>query len=336
MHFGALVCPVGSLSTSNIMKRTFITFIAAVAMLSMCLCACEHENGRNGEEGEEGLVGGFNTAGASNALYSVAPGKQVRFSRGNLRYNPALNVWGFAENQYDFVGKDNKYISETYNNWIDLFGWGTSGWESGAVTYQPWASDEVDTHYWVGGYYANGLFGETEQADWGVYNAIANGGNLAGLWRTMRIGEWEYLLDSNDVRKGKWGFAKIGSDTYGMVILPDEWKLPQGVSFTPSDGTRDNSPLNTYSYDEWATMESGGAIFLPAASIRSGTTVSDDFEGNHRGSYWSASYYYTLECYTLTFDNYYLNEGEGNVTMRTNIKRPRHIGCSVRLVQDKK
>lgn len=318
------------------MKRIFVSFFAAVMMLSVCLCACERENGGNGEEGEEGLIGGFNGAGVSNAVFSVGPGKRVRFSKGNLRYNAAFNAWKLADNQYDYVGKDNNNIASDYNGWIDLFGWGTSGWESGAVAYQPWDTTTIDSNYWVGGYWGNGLFDGYEQADWGYHNIIVNGSGLAGFWRTLKIGEWRYLLDSNDVRKDKWGFAKIGNDKYGMVILPDAWKLPQGVTFQPSDGTRDNSPLNSYSLDEWGIMESGGAIFLPSASIRSGAIVSGDFEGNHRGSYWSSSCHYTMTSYDVTFDTWYLNEGDGNLTLRTDLKRPRHIGCSVRLVRDEK
>jgi glycosyltransferase involved in cell wall biosynthesis len=52
-------------------------------------------------------------------------GKKVIFSQGNLQYNPAENIWRFAEKQYDMIGADNANISPTYNGYIDLFGWGT-------------------------------------------------------------------------------------------------------------------------------------------------------------------------------------------------------------------
>ena len=320
------------------MKTNLVTLFAVLAMFSASLVACgEKENNGEGEGEGESLVGGFNSIGASNSLFSVAPGKQVRFSRSNLRYNPFLNVWGFADNQYDYVGKDNEKIAADYNGWIDLFGWGTSGWNGGAVAYQPWATDAVDTHYWVGGNWTNGLFGPGADGDWGVYNAVANGGNVTGMWRTLKIDEWKYLLDSNEVRAGKWGLGQIGKDSYGLVILPDEWKQPDGVTFSPSDGTSgEGSPLNTYSYDQWNKMESAGAVFLPSASLRTELQVSDDFSGNHRGTYWMASYYYRTTAYTLTFDTWYLNESEGDVTLRTDMTRPRHVGCSVRLVQDQK
>ncbi len=77
--------------------------------------------------------------GAINGKFSVASGKQVYFSKGNLQYQASSNTWRFAEHQYDFVGDDtngnvsvgsdkcnNALISSSYTGWIDLFGWGTS------------------------------------------------------------------------------------------------------------------------------------------------------------------------------------------------------------------
>ena len=73
--------------------------------------------------------------------FSVSAVKKVRFSQGNLQYCASSNIWRFAESQWDYVGSqnplhgnpcgtvtgsDNGNISQTYNGWIDLFGWGTS------------------------------------------------------------------------------------------------------------------------------------------------------------------------------------------------------------------
>ena len=64
--------------------------------------------------------------GALPGLFSVGEGKQVYFSKGNLQYRATTGTWRFAEHQYDIVGKDNNKISETYDGWIDLFGWATT------------------------------------------------------------------------------------------------------------------------------------------------------------------------------------------------------------------
>ena len=75
-------------------------------------------------------------------------GDKVIFSQGNLQYQASTGTWRFAENQYDYVGNatlgnvyengvkcNNALISDSYTGWIDLFGWGTSGYNHGAVCY---------------------------------------------------------------------------------------------------------------------------------------------------------------------------------------------------------
>lgn len=66
------------------------------------------------------VVGGFDENGASNAVFSVADGRTVRFSKGNLQYQASTGTWRFAEHQYD--------ISSTYSGWNDLFEWDSCGW----------------------------------------------------------------------------------------------------------------------------------------------------------------------------------------------------------------
>lgn len=117
-------------------------------------------------------------------LFSVSATKQVQFSQGNLQYKASSNVWRFADNQYDFVGEANANISETYDGWIDLFGWGTSGYNHGAVCYQPWSTSISDYDYFAYGQWNADLCDQSGMADWG-YNAISNGGNQENLWRTM-------------------------------------------------------------------------------------------------------------------------------------------------------
>ena len=67
--------------------------------------------------------------GTINALFSVSPTKQVYFSQGNLTYVDFTHTWNFYANQYQY-GTELPYH-------IDLFGWGTSGYNHGAVCYSP-------------------------------------------------------------------------------------------------------------------------------------------------------------------------------------------------------
>ena len=87
--------------------------------------------------------------GTLPGLFSISEDRQIRFSQGNLQYCTDGNQWRFAEKHWDFVGGpfttgvvgemnigtvyangakcDNTMVSQYYEGWIDLFGWGTSG-----------------------------------------------------------------------------------------------------------------------------------------------------------------------------------------------------------------
>lgn len=153
-------------------------------------------------------------SGVVKGLFSVSEDKQVLFSQGNLQYQASTNTWRFAENQFDFVGDnirgnvmengekcDNALIASDYAGWIDLFGWGTSGWNNGNKYYHPY--DYFHDSTWiheVSGYgpvlnnsHLCNLYGDTKNADWGVYNSIVNGGNQPNQWRTMTKDEWMFL-----------------------------------------------------------------------------------------------------------------------------------------------
>ena len=272
-------------------------------------------------------MGSFSYDGASKKTFSVSSSKRVSFSRGNLQYNAAENKWRFATQQFAFVGDSNANISSSYNGWIDLFGWGTSGWNSGATAYQPWSTRETDQWYQPGNSGYNNLSGEYANADWGVYNRISNGGNKAGQWRTLTKDEWEYLIGDNAQRSGKYGLATINgaSKSYtGLVLLPDDWTLPSGVTFTA--GYANSFTTNTYTMVQWKKMEAAGAIFLPAAGLRGDTDVT--FVGTY-GEYWSSTYYNESQAWeAIFFDNL-----SGIVSVNMDVYY-RGEGLSVRLVKD--
>ena len=59
--------------------------------------------------------------------FTVAEGKQVTFSGGNLQYTQSTQTWVFAEHQYDTIGNANITTGAEGNkvlaDKIDLFGW---------------------------------------------------------------------------------------------------------------------------------------------------------------------------------------------------------------------
>lgn len=239
--------------------------------------------------------------GTLPGLFSVSATTQVYFSQGNLQYQASTNTWRFADQQWSCVGSDgwgsvsgsdNCNISSTYSGWIDLFGWGTSGWNSGAICYQPWSISTNVSDYYPGGSYTNSLTDDYAEADWAYHNAISNGGNTAHIWRTLTYSEWYYLFNTRPNASYKYGTGHIRFPTgvyrfnsvHGLIILPDDWTLPSGCSFS-SDMYSEDWIDNEYSLDQWAQMEAAGAVFLPAHYLRRGTSV----EATDGGSYWSST-----------------------------------------------
>lgn len=210
----------------------------------------------------KGAVKSFTTSpiivpqGAIRGLFSVSSTKKVFFSKGNLQYKASTATWRFAENQYDYVGDGNLNVSATYSGWIDLFGQGTSGY-NGRYPYNTW-DDDTESYG-----NPNGDLDGTNY-DWGVYNAISNGGNQKGMWRTMSSAECNYLFQKRANASQLYSNARIAG-TNGMIVLPDNWILPSGCSFNPG---QKNYSSNVYTLEKWAKMEQAGAVFLPAAGGR--------------------------------------------------------------------
>ena len=173
-------------------------------------------------------------------------------------------------------------------SWIDLFGWGTSGWNSGATEYQPWSSVAGYSRYYPGNGSDNDLTGTYAQADWGVYNSI--GSDSAGTWRTPTKDEWEYLINTRNTTSGiRYAKATVNGVT-GLIIVPDNWS----TSTYAFNSTSTNSQTAAYTTNDinaatWTTLENAGCVFLPNAGHR--------YEGNkvdHQGVsglYWSSTHY---------------------------------------------
>ena len=227
-------------------------------------------------------IKGFDENGASYAYFSVAPDKIVFFSRGNLQYQASTNTWRFAEHQFDCIGADNANISSSNKGWIDLFGFGASGWkDGGAVCYQPYSSSTDNEDYLVSFH----LTDYCVEGDWAYHNAISNGGNKAHLWRTLTRDEWNYLFYQRKEALSKFAPATVGG-VHGIVILPDVLLDTTSLPFNSDEYEKGGWEKNVYTKAQWLRMEKTGAIFLPAAGKRYGKTVLDC--GTH-GNYWSVN-----------------------------------------------
>ena len=275
------------------------------------------------------------------ASYKVSDTKSVYFSQGNLQFNAMQGVhatassdsvkgtWRFAENQYDYIGSTNKEISETYDGWIDLFGWGTSGWNSKTICYQPWSTTTTNSYYYPGGSSSNDLTGTYANADWGVYNAISNGGDEPNKWRTLTTFEWQYLFKNN-----KWtlGYIKTTDKDLSLcfMLIPETFTAPEGTTVTVLSTTTTSTYLmgmsvpstNKYTIEQFASLENLGVVALPCGGGRTGTSVDD--VGSY-GAFWSSSAGGSGAAYLFCFDS---------AIVCSNGNTNRSLGKSARLVQD--
>ena len=268
--------------------------------------------------------------GVVNGQFSIAEDRKVYFSQGNLQYQASTNTWRFATHQWDWVGymdnygnyygtmygNSNNSVSSTYEGWIDLFGWGTSGYNHGAISYQPWSTDTHNDQYYAYGSYNNNLFDYSGKADWG-YNPISDGGNQENQWRTLTYSEWYYLIYERNCPY-RFAFATV-NDVKGVILLPDNWSASIYGLSKPNDYSNGKYADNIISELDWYTLEWHGAVFLPAAGTRSGGYCSMYSDG----SYWGSTYSESGTAHSLTMGNYGLYVSNNQ----------RYKGSSVRLVQ---
>lgn len=247
-----------------------------------------------------------------DAQFTVASGRTVKFSRGNLQYKGTTGMFRFAENQYDYVGKaaGNTAPSASQAAWIDLFGWGTSGYDN----KYPYMTSTND------GDYVNSNLDGTNY-DWGVYNKQSNQNKIEGGgnhdWRVLTIGEWRYLFNERTTTSGhRYAKATVCSKA-GVILLPDNWSDDTyTLSNYNSGGAGFGSNINA---TDWATLEAAGCVFLPAAMFRIGTNVYDNYDMN---LYWTST--------TDGSDPYSVEFSSSDIDL--NYFGMREHGCSVRVV----
>ena len=266
-------------------------------------------------------------------LFSVAYDKQVVFSPGNLQWSAnnggntatthavagngtAAGTWRFAPNQWDTICFNNKLVSPTYTGWIDLFGWGTSGYNN----KYPYMNSTSNADY---GYGSNHIAGTNY--DWGVYNAIFNPKtqttDAPGTWRGLTEREWVYLVNSRNTPSGiRYAKAVVG-DVNGLIIVPDNWS--NTIYALDSTNIKTATCMsNIINATDWTKMETAGCVFLPTAGFRDGNFL---YNAGSYGYYWSTTYINTDVAYYLSFGSTMLNPSGNNY---------HYAGHSVRLVKD--
>ena len=286
------------------------------------------------------------TEGALPGKFTInAEGDKVQFSKGNLQYKPSTQTWRFAENQYDkCTDYDNEHVSADYDEFVDLFGWGTGD-----------APVKLTT--------ADGAY--STFTDWGT-NAISNGGNEANLWRTLTKSEWAYLLVGRKNAKNLFFLAKVDG-VAGLVLLPDDWVEPHytgtdvneaikyaySILYQASDEMEEDLRMsfdgekyycegregvfyNGFEMNDfpsnklaaWQLLEDAGAVFLPYTPYRSlqgsDIEVKSYYDQQEQGYYWTSTKSSTNEALVMFF---------GHNQANPQVVRHKSFGYSVRLVQ---
>ena len=263
--------------------------------------------------------------------FSVGGNKVVYFSKANLQATTADNgatwTWGFAENQWDYVG------NSAANNAIN--GGGTVS-TNGPVDLFAWSST------------ANNYFGINNSINEADYGGDFKdwGAKMGSDWRTLTINEWQYLLQernpgsssANHTNYPRYTNAQIltdgtapQKDIKGIILFPDDFndggESIDGVTWGSINPSFYSSYPTTCTTAGWATLESMGCVFLPSAGSRQ--NFGDEFaivDVAIMGNYWSSTLYSGEP-----EDPQSIAVGNGTLGIGTN---PRYFGMSVRLVSE--
>lgn len=272
--------------------------------------------------------------GLGTGEFSVSPTKKVRFSQGNLQYKNG--VWRFATDELESFRDSSNHNLVTTNrdqNWIDLFGFGTSGQGSLSTSNTP---NLPTTYTYVTGYYPHENLTGTNRYDWGV-NEICNGGNQPDKWRTLTRTEWQYLLGiiDNPNRRNKNRRAVIDCGNHilvpGLIIAPDGSSVASSWDASTTNGTALQITKETYV----STYQNAGCVFLPitgyyAYNYNNQNIVWYTENGNgNEGWYWTSTYESNKPWAAKVVCS---TNGGGTQFAGRGIEVSR--GCAVRLVRD--
>ena len=235
--------------------------------------------------------------------FSVSTDKKVYFAKGNLYWDGSS--FKIYEKQTD--------LEDTWNeSKVDKFYWS----KTASVTYAESYSDD--------GANTGDIFFTNDPTDAETANPNFTVNGEKGKYRTLSKGEWTYLFNTRTDADKKVGYGTV-CEVKGIILLPDVFTDPKknkGTGAFVSKATIAYWNDNIYSDDNWSAMEAAGAVFLPAAGGRRGSSIIG--VGNY-GLYWSSSpdEDYPDIAYVLYF--YYCDVDPARSDMRG-------VGYSVRLV----
>ena len=182
-------------------------------------------------------------------LFSIGENQYVYFSTGNLQYGIKKGEWRLAPQQYHHCFEDFDEVGDDYEKWSD------DGKYTDLFLPGQWIVGADPTKI------SSDNYTVTVDKNLELNTPCAYGEE----WMVPSVDEWSYIMEKRTDAEQKRGGA-IVDGVQGCVILPDDWTLPKGVSFEAVYSVdKDTDVPNQYTKDEWAKMESAGAVFLPYA-----------------------------------------------------------------------
>lgn len=213
-------------------------------------------------------------------IFSMGENLKVHFSRGILQYHGEKGMIRFAKNQFDNPGR--KYIDFCHyppKAWIDHFEHGSLS--EIACPCLSWDRDQT--------LYGNG------------YDVDANAIQNIGEWNVPSISNWYYILSERERADSLYSKAEVAG-VKGYVLLPDDWKTPADLTFTPKTETCSG---NVYDKKTWEKMEALGAVFMPCDRYWSWMLMGAflNFSADH--AYPIEKDYWDYENDFIVWDEYY-------------------------------
>ena len=149
--------------------------------------------------------------------------------------------------------------------WVRDFKWGESGYTTSVPS----------------GIYS--LTDSNENLDWGVYNAISNGGNQPNQWRTLQYSEWNYLIHRNHDKMWTTAILHENDDRmkFAIILFPDNYMPIDVQHYRLGD---DNNYLHV-PFSTWDVWKKHGAIAFMAEDYSSQTSICRTIS-----KYWTATY----------------------------------------------
>ena len=156
--------------------------------------------------------------GVLKGLFTVAPGKQVQFSQGNLQFQGRTSTYYFANTQHEVISV--AVMSANRNKWQDLFEWTESGWSdqpivNGGNVAGLWRALTADEwiYLFADRPHANRLRGQA------TVNNIRGYILLPDNWQMPRRAS--FIADPNDWNQNVYSVAQWNVlEANGAVFLP--------------------------------------------------------------------------------------------------------------------